>query len=300
MTRVLIAYDHDAAGDEAAEKLAAELMGQRHRVLPGAASPADSDANDVAVRRPNRSTPSVAGAGGRVDGNGQGTRRQAAPAGQGDGEPPEGDVVVGRVTSGSVKVHGRRGRVGPEVTPANPFFSAAVLPAAVFRPEPLRSGGAHDELVLEIGPRRWRVRHIPKAAVAGRLRVNVMVGAGERFHVDTVDLYSAKASGRASPRRPPPSCELSASSSSAELGRVLLATEDAQAAAVSRAGIRRGARHGGSRAGATPWRCSSCARPHGPGGGGVRHPRGGGRADQSRWPPGSPSPAVSRTGRSGR
>ena len=51
---------------------------------------------------------------------------------------------------------------------------------------------AHDELVVETGGHRWRVRHVPKAPTPGSLRVNLMVGSGERFHVDTVDLYAAR------------------------------------------------------------------------------------------------------------
>ena len=35
VSRVLIAYDHDAAGDTAAAKVAARAHGERHRVLPG-------------------------------------------------------------------------------------------------------------------------------------------------------------------------------------------------------------------------------------------------------------------------
>jgi len=91
---------------------------------------------------------------------------------------------------------------------------------------------SHDELVIETGPRTWRVRHIPKAAIAGALKVNVMVRAGERFHVDTVDLYSARArSGFCDAA----ATELRATRDevTAELGRVLMATEEAQAAAAA-------------------------------------------------------------------
>ena len=90
---------------------------------------------------------------------------------------------------------------------------------------------AHDELVLETGPRRWRVRHIPKAHDPGSLKVNVMVRSGERFHVDTVDLYVGPGQGRVPRRRGHRAAHRRASSSRPELGRVLLATEDAQAAA---------------------------------------------------------------------
>ncbi len=54
------------------------------------------------------------------------------------------------------------------------------------------------EVVLTFGERRWRVRGLDKASSFDVLRVNVMASAadgdgGSRFHVDTLDLYSARA-----------------------------------------------------------------------------------------------------------
>ena len=89
---------------------------------------------------------------------------------------------------------------------------------------------AHDELVVETGGHRWRVRHVPKGPTPGSLRVNLMVGSGERFHVDTVDLYVARQrAGFAEAAAAELACP--AEQLREELGRVLLATEDAQAAA---------------------------------------------------------------------
>ncbi len=78
---------------------------------------------------------------------------------------------------------GRRGAKSAAPCPAGEPLSA---PAVV---------AAHDELVVELGGHRWRVRHIPKAPTPGALRVKLMVGVGERFHVDTVDLYAARQRG---------------------------------------------------------------------------------------------------------
>ena len=89
---------------------------------------------------------------------------------------------------------------------------------------------AHDELVIEAGARRWRVRHIPKAPTPGSLRVNLMVGTGERFHVDTVDLYAARQRGGFA-EAAAKELRCGPEQLKEELGRVLLATEDAQAAA---------------------------------------------------------------------
>jgi DNA primase len=56
------------------------------------------------------------------------------------------------------------------------------------------------EMVLAFGERRWRVRGLDKASSFDVLRLNVMASVpdgpgGGRFHVDTLDLYSAR--GRA-------------------------------------------------------------------------------------------------------
>ena len=235
VTRVLIAYDHDNAGDEAAMKLATELMAsgiECFRVL----FPYGSDANDVATAaaKPVDALGRLVRAAEWM-GTGKVTRRQAAPAGQGDGELPEGDVGGGQGDVGSGEGD-TVGVVGSDQgdTGQPPSFSAAVFPAAVLPAvEPLLAVAApHDELVLQVGSRRWRVRHIPKVASPGSLRVNVMVGSGERFHVDTVDLYSAKQRAGYTEAA---ATELRADRDTikAELGQVLLAVEDAQSAVVT-------------------------------------------------------------------
>jgi hypothetical protein len=221
VTRVLIAYDHDPAGDEAAKALATELMAngiECFRVL----FPYGQDANDVAIAAVN-----PADALGRAVraaewmGAGRRSQRQGVPAPQGDAERDRGDIAADQGDSAESEV-ADQGDVAEEQPPS----SVAVLPlAAPLAVTPV----AHDELVLEIGPRRWRVRHIPKAPSPGSLRVNVMVGTGERFHVDTVDLYSAKARAGFVEAAAP---ELRADRDAlrAELGQVLLATEDTQGA----------------------------------------------------------------------
>ena len=49
--------------------------------------------------------------------------------------------------------------------------SAAVFQRALLGRRPLpfqRPAASHDELVVEMGARRWRVRHIPKSAHPGQ------------------------------------------------------------------------------------------------------------------------------------
>jgi hypothetical protein len=79
------------------------------------------------------------------------------------------------------------------------------LPAETLAASPVPAGppaAAHDlvgdELRLALGERRWRVRGLGRLSSFDLLRVNVMVSRadardGPVFHVDTLDLYSARA-----------------------------------------------------------------------------------------------------------
>jgi hypothetical protein len=194
VARVLIAYDHDDAGDGAAERLAGELMGLGTECLR-VVFPWGADANDVAV--------------GADDPHRELGRYLAEARWLGGARPTVQDVQQ--------KVFGPFGEGGERAPASEPLGVPAVV-------------AAHDELVVETGGHRWRVRHVPKGPTPGSLRVNLMVGAGERFHVDTVDLYAARQrAGFAEAAAAELACP--AEQLREELGRVLLATEDAQAAA---------------------------------------------------------------------
>ena len=108
--------------------------------------------------------------------------------------------------------------------PVSPVPQPPELPAAA---------ASHDELVMVMGPRRWRVRNIPKGSSATALRVNVMVSSGDRFHVDVLDLYFSKArSGFCDAAAQELRADKEAITS--ELGQVLLGIEEAQAASEAR------------------------------------------------------------------
>lgn len=96
-------------------------------------------------------------------------------------------------------------------------------------PEPVVEA-AGGELRVQAAERRWRVRGLAEATSFESLRVNVMVArerprAGEVFHLDTLDLYSARSRAsfaRAAAKELAVSEELVAR----DLGRVLLACEE--------------------------------------------------------------------------
>lgn len=203
ISRVLIAYDHDPAGDQAAETLAQELTGlgvECFRVV----WPAGADANDVAVAATSPRDELA------------GYLRAARFLGA--GRPLPAPTAAAAPPSSSAALSAAR-----PVAAASPVPEPPAAPVVVCR---------HDELVLEAGPRRYRVRGIGTTPTPGALRVNVMVSAGERFHVDVLDLYAARqrqAYVVAAAR------ELYADEEElrAELGRVMLAAEEARDAAAA-------------------------------------------------------------------
>jgi DNA primase len=83
--------------------------------------------------------------------------------------------------------------------PAPPQAASPAPVAATPIPEPPRSEipaeVSESEVVLHFDSRRWRIRGLGKNLSFESMRVNVLVGLDghpERFHQDTLDLYSAK------------------------------------------------------------------------------------------------------------
>jgi len=222
--RVLIAYDRDTAGDRAADALAKTLMGdgiECFRIL----FPRGADANSFAC-----AASSATEALGRVI-------RAAEWLGTGDKKvlhradpvsPPEPSPAGDRAAKEDN---------GSDV----PSFAAGLLAAS-----PVPAGppdAAHDlvgdELRLALGERRWRVRGLGRLSSFDLLRVNVMVSRadardGQVFHVDTIDLYGARAR-TTFVKQAAAELGLSEEVVKTDLGRVLLACEavadDAVAAA---------------------------------------------------------------------
>lgn len=221
--RVLIAYDRDAAGDAGAKALASQLTAvgvECFRVeLPHGA-----DVNDVAVEATNPTD--VLG----------GYLRRAAWMGTGKAPKPSAPVPVEPPSSLVAE---------PEPAEPEPLAEADEIdepePAAAVAPEdvspvprPTRLKPAEmateRELVLTIGQRRWRVRGLEKVTSFDLLRVNLLVAAdagddaAHRFHVDTLDLYSARARA-VFVAAAAAELGIEAEVVKADLGRVLLAAE---------------------------------------------------------------------------
>ncbi len=52
---------------------------------------------------------------------------------------------------------------------------------------------SEDEAIIRLGDRRWRVRGLAKNLAHDQLRINLLVSRNDAFHVDSLDLYAARA-----------------------------------------------------------------------------------------------------------
>jgi hypothetical protein len=85
--------------------------------------------------------------------------------------------------------------------PAIPPLAASESPPIAAEPvkspaEPAATPEAHpltDEVVVSYGDRRYRVRGLLKNLSHETLKINLHIGCGEAYYVDTFDLYSARA-----------------------------------------------------------------------------------------------------------
>jgi len=203
--RVLIAFDRDDAGDRGAARLAERLGGAGvdcFRVL----FPRGQDANELAtsVDDPAGALAEVLRAAAWM-GSGLAPPRAPAPA------PIVETPAARRCAPASAEPGGaREGGEGEQPEPrdvaGDPSFAApppAPAPASPLPPGPAAGPAVAldgDELRVGLDERRWRVRGLAKVTSFEVLRVNVLVAVddgrrGHVFHVDTLDLYSARARG---------------------------------------------------------------------------------------------------------
>ena len=217
--RVLIAFDADPAGDGGAKALGAQLMAAGVECFR-VELPHGADVNDVAVQATN-ATDALGRLLRKAAWMGTGrppTRTTIAAAGSGSslaaavdpataGPPPVGEsvAVVTESVVQPVLAPSPEPTRAPELPPAG---LAQVVEPSLASPVP-RAGVQGSPVVVDarelrvtLGNRTWRVRGLEKVTSFDALRVNVLAArtdtagvglAGGRFHVDTLDLYSARA-----------------------------------------------------------------------------------------------------------
>ena len=188
MERVLIAYDRDEAGDRAAVKLASMLTGRGiacYRIL----FPKGMDANEYALKV--APAPKSLGLVIRAA-EWMGSRR--APE-RGSVAIQEGKKAAKEESIPEDELPSLAAVPGPSED-LEGSMNALPLPASPVPPPP-GDGLEHEvsgaDLLLEFEGRRYRVRGWQKCLNPETLKVNVMVSKGEAFHVDSLDLYQAKA-----------------------------------------------------------------------------------------------------------
>ncbi|MBI4693233.1 MAG: toprim domain-containing protein, partial [Gammaproteobacteria bacterium] len=172
--RVLIAYDRDAAGEQAAAALAVQL-GAAGIACYRVQFPKGMDANAYALKV----TPATKSLGLVL--------RQAVPLAAAPGRPVAANVPAREPSPPPVEA-------AATARPAFPL-AAEVLPATPCPPGPPPAPAAEvqaHEVVLPLGERRYRIRGLAKNLGVELLKVNVLVSQGESFYVDTLDLYAAK------------------------------------------------------------------------------------------------------------
>ncbi|OGB22624.1 MAG: DNA primase [Burkholderiales bacterium RIFCSPLOWO2_02_FULL_57_36] len=183
--RVLIAYDRDDAGERAADKLAEKLLACgigcfRIRFPKG------MDANDYALKV----APAAKSLGVLI--------RKAVWLGKGYVPPENAPQPVPLVAPTAVEaVSPLAAQEEPGITAAPAMAPlSAPLPASPLPPAPadtMEAMVAGNEIVLAFGERRYRVRGLSKNLAYDVLKVNVLASCGDAFHVDTLDLYNARA-----------------------------------------------------------------------------------------------------------
>jgi DNA primase catalytic core len=198
--RVYIAYDRDEAGDKAAEKLAEELMGMGLECFR-VEFPKGMDANEYGLKV----TPAAKSLGLLLRkalwlGKGQ---RPASPMAEIAPEPEAPKTAAKKKTIEEpepIPASAALPETGPE---ANVFPLAAALAPAGAAPEAGSETEVEvrgEDIFLMQGDRRYRVRGLAKNLSSELLKVNLLVtgrnARGEAgFHVDTLDLYTARQRG---------------------------------------------------------------------------------------------------------
>ena len=276
ISRVLIAYDRDEAGDKAAEKLAARLMGEGmecYRVM----FPKGMDANEYALKvQPAAKSLGLLIRQAQWLGKGSAPAREreslheSAPVSVSEPVTPVEENLEAKTASSRRITCAKSYEINSEVVQDESPISLVAESVGATAPTELAAGAASTaviknvkavididtlpvqrdtspepvaditaaEVLLHFGEgskaRRWRVRGLAKNLAYEVLKVNVLAGCGEAFHVDTFDLYAARARAQFITQA---AGELGISEDvlKADLGRVLLKLEALQDAQIQAA-----------------------------------------------------------------
>jgi len=187
ITRVLIAYDRDEAGNQAAEKLSKQLQAEGiecFRIL----FPKGMDANAYAQQvTPAEKSLGLAIRNAQWMGQGQAPQIEAeekeAAKEKSNPQSLAAKPIIGSVPTADKSSDTVSTEAIPEPTQASPQPSA---------PKTIDAKVTEQEISINVGDRRYRIRGLQKNMSYDQLKINILVSYGEHYHVDTLDLYSAR------------------------------------------------------------------------------------------------------------
>jgi DNA primase catalytic core len=194
-TQVLIAFDRDDAGDRGAEKVAEQLMAAGiscYRVQ----FPRGMDANEYACKvSPAAKSLELAlksavfmGKGARPPAEAPASETAAAVTSE---APTEATAAADLPSSAANAQATPTTEAMPELPAAPVTILETTAPEAVpVADVPCEHQG--EDVIFHFGDRRYRVRGLAKNTAFDSLKVNLLAGRGDHFHVDTLDLYGAR------------------------------------------------------------------------------------------------------------
>lgn len=211
--RALIAYDRDEAGNKAAETLAEKLMAHGidcFRVL----LPKGMDINEYATQiQPADKSLGLA-------------IRKAEWIGNGKNKPQPKVTAVESAEKNSVANEKNSTDSLPALAAASPVEPETAQETAIHAVT-LEAEISEHEINIPLGKRHYRVRGLNKNLSHEQLKINLLIKQGELFHVDSFDIYSAKARN-AYIKQASDELGINQGEIKADLGKVLLKLEELQ------------------------------------------------------------------------
>jgi DNA primase catalytic core len=200
--RVLIAYDRDEAGEKAAQKLADHLNAEGldcYRIL----FPKGLDANEYALKvGPAPKSLGVAIRSAQWMGKGKPKPLTTAAIVTAESSTVDPLLVAEEAAKGKTSTDPGAPNTEtlldvPMAQPPQPPLPARALPEApaVLPPPASQALGTEHEHHFIFGERRYRVRGLEKNLSLQTLKINLLVSQDDQVHVDTLDLYAARARG---------------------------------------------------------------------------------------------------------
>ena len=177
--RVLIAYDRDKAGNEAADKLSEKLNKEHidtYRIL----FPQGMDANEYALS----AQPSSESLGAVI------RKAQWMGSGQEPARPTTKTAESGDSAPQAVK---EESYYSLAAKPAIPEAAAYAVPAQASDLDEMDVETSQHEVNIIIGSRSYRIRGMAKNMSYEQLKINLLISIKGLYYIDTIDLYHAKA-----------------------------------------------------------------------------------------------------------